>query len=45
MRITTIDYVVLQDIDMLNDNCAAISNLDLLKLDNRQQLYSSANSS
>ena len=35
VRISTIQYVVLQDIDMLNDNCAAISNLDLIKLDTR----------
>ena len=30
MRISTIDYVVVQDIDMLSENCAEISNLDLI---------------
>ena len=30
MRISTINYKVVQDIDMLSENCAEISNLDLI---------------
>ena len=32
-RISSIDYAVVQDMDILNENCAEISNLDLEQLD------------
>ena len=48
MRISTIEYVVVQDIDMLSENCAEISNLDLMnvgKTDGGSQLASNVASS
>ena len=36
-RISTIDYVVVQDIDMLSENCAEISNLDLIQMNGFKQ--------
>ena len=29
-RISSLDYVVMQDMDILNENCAEISNMDLM---------------
>ena len=46
MRISTIEYVVVQDIDMLSDNCAEISNLDLeQQLGKKENLQSNVVSS
>ena len=36
VRISTIEYEVVQDVDMLSENCAEISNLDLLQIHNLQ---------
>ena len=37
-RITTLEYTVVQDIDILSENCAEISNFDLMQVNSRTNI-------
>ena len=38
-RISTLDYVVVQEMDVLSENCDTIANLDLSQINNGEMDY------